>query len=201
MRGTIVAALVIILAGAIFGALYAFFIAPTPSRVTDSTTEQESRDTEKQQATANKVFDKIVELAGPEMSVSLSFDGPGGPECDVVTRAMETELGRHPAAWRRLMSAIMQDQKEHRLYNEFRTLDRYTTERRCDKFTEQALHPLAGEALSLRDVGGRHFLGNKLAAFHRFLATLSGREVEPFVGLYIVLRYAFARCVYDPEAG
>jgi hypothetical protein len=127
MRGTIVAALAIILLGVIVGAVYAFLIAPTPSG-----------DTEKQQAAANKVFDKIVEMAGPEMSVSLTFDGPGGPECDVVTRAMEAELGRHPAAWRRLMSAIMQDQKERRLYNEFSTLDRYTTERRCDKFTEQA---------------------------------------------------------------
>jgi TPR repeat protein len=138
MRGTIVAALAIILVGVIVGALYAFLIAPTPSRVTDSTTEQESRDTAKQRAAANQVFDKIVEMAGPEMSVDLTFEGSGGPECDAVTQAMEIELGRHPAAWRRLMSAIMQDQNEQRLYDEVRALDRYSTERRCDKFTEQA---------------------------------------------------------------
>ena len=127
MRGTIFAALAIILVGVIVGALYAFLVAPTPSG-----------DTEQQQSTANKFFDTIVEMAGPELSVSLSFDGAGGPECDAVTRAMEIELGRHPAAWRRLMSAMMQDQKERRLWDEFRTLDGYTKERRCDKFAEQA---------------------------------------------------------------
>ncbi len=147
MRVTIIAAAVIVVLGVVGGLIAGLVLRPNPTQVAAPTPGQETAGAGDQREVAETAVRKATEMVGSGLTVSLTFDRPGGAQCDAVTRAMEVEIGRHPEAWQRLTVAVTQDEGPGSLGAEVQMLDTYSRRGRCVEFAAQA-----GKVMALLDL-------------------------------------------------